>query len=172
MIRKIFVYGGAPLAALFAIAVGVPALAYQSPTPTNSTATVSPASGVAGATITFTATFKDNNGAPVVGAAVTFSQQAGPANCTVTFSPTTGTTDANGQVSTQVTLPQGCPGSYVLAASTAGATVTATVTESGGFAATSAEQPNGSRLPTVTLVILLGIGLIALAGAGLRRRTR
>ena len=169
--HKMLTAGAAALVAISAMLISTGALAYQTPSPTNSTGSVSPVSAGAGGTVTFTATFKDANGGAVAGASVTFSQQSGPAGCSVTFSPTSGTTDANGQVSTTVTLPAGCSGNFVLAAATAGATVTATVGETGGFPATSADPPaSGSPLPVLALA--LGLALMTLGGAALVLRRR
>ena len=166
---KIITSIAASLVAIGALTIGatIPAFAYVSQG--TSGATTSPTSGGPGSTSTFTATFKDANGAGVAGASVTFSQQSGPAGCQVTFSSTTGTTDANGVASTTVTLPTGCAGSFVLAAATQGVTVTTTLTETGGFPATSAEMPSTGTPAWALALAFLGVALIAVSSLGLIR---
>ena len=139
-----------------------PALAYASQG--TSTCTVSGT--------TLTCTFKDANGGAVAGATVTFSQVSGPANCTATFNPTTATTDANGVASTTFTLP--CAGSYVLAGSTQGVTVTATASTAGlAFPRTTADAPASRGLPPWAWGALIAGVALTVVGAGalaVRRR--
>lgn len=160
----------ASLVAIGALTIGasIPAFAYVSQG--TSGATVSPSSCSPGGTSTFTATFKDANSAGIAGASVTFSQQSGPANSQVTFSSTTGTTDANGVASTTVTLPTVCAGNFVLAASTQGVTVTASITGSGGFPATSADLPSNGTAAWALVLAVLGAVLIVVSSLGLIRR--
>ncbi|MGI8608522.1 MAG: Ig-like domain-containing protein [Candidatus Dormibacteria bacterium] len=170
--HKSLITGSAALAAISAMFVSVPALAYG-PTQGNSTGSVSAGSTGPGGTVTFTGTFQDANGQGVAGATVTFSQQSGPGTCKASFSPVTATTDSSGKASTTVTLPAGCAGQYVLAAATAGATVTATVSETGGFPATSADVPGapaGNPLPVLALV--LGLALVAIGGGAFALKRR
>lgn len=143
----------------FTLVAAAPALA-ASQCATTTTVTSSSTTGAGGTTITLTATVKDCNGAGVAGATVTFSQTSGP--CASVFSSTTATTDANGQASVTVTLPQNCPGQYTFAANGAGVLGSTTVVESGGFPATSAEPPSGN-LPWEPLVVLAVGGLMIVA---------
>jgi len=168
MVRKLLLASGASLMALASV---FPALA-ASPTSGNSNGSVGATSVAPGGSTTFTATFKDNNGSGVAGASVTFSQQSGPNGCTATFSPSSGTTNSSGTVTTTVTLPAGCSGSYVLAASTQGATVTSTVAESGGFPATSTEGPSSGTPVWAFAGLALGFVLIVASGLGLTRIRR
>ncbi len=100
-----------------------------------------PGSVAAGQPFTFTATFKQPNGAPFpAGVPVTFTQVSGPSGCVASFNPVNTLTDANGTASTTVVLPTGCPGAFVLAATAEGSgSVTVTVVETGGFPNTSGE---------------------------------
>jgi len=132
---KFIVLGG--LVAMSSIAAA-PALAYTVGTGSFGTA---PSSVASGQPFTFTATFKQPNGAPFpAGVAVTFTQVSGPSGCAASFNPLNTVTDANGIASTTVVLPTGCPGAYVLGATAAGGgSVTVTVVETGGFPNTSGE---------------------------------
>lgn len=162
---------GASILAVSAIAMSAatPAFAYFSQG--NSSARVSAASAGPGGKVTFSGAFKDQNGQGMVGAPVTFWQQSGPSNCQVTFNPTT---DANGSFTTAVTLPANCPGAYMLAASTQGATVTASVSETGGFPATTADAPGTPPVrPSWPIPVLVaGLALIALGAGGWVHRRR
>ncbi|MHB8509156.1 MAG: hypothetical protein ACYDGR_11000 [Candidatus Dormibacteria bacterium] len=173
MIKRTLLAGGAGLVAVSALLVGsMSGLAYQA-SQNNSTGSVSSTSGGPGSQVTFTATFDDQNGNGVLGASVTFSQQSGPSGCTVTFSPSSGVTDSTGKVSTNATLPANCPGSYVLAASTAGATVTATVRETGGFPNTTTEAPASNGFQPGFALLAFGGMLVIVGGAAtvVRRRS-
>jgi hypothetical protein len=161
--RKIFAALGTTLFVVAGMGAltAAPALAYASQG--TSTCTVSGT--------TLTCTFKDANGVAVAGATVTFSQVSGPAGCTATFNPTTATTDANGVASTTFTLP--CAGSYVLAGSTQGVTVSATAASGKTFPATSAEVPVSRGLPPWTLgALIAGVALILVGAGGLAVRRR
>jgi hypothetical protein len=150
-------------------ALAGPVLAASQPTQGGSSASTSSSSTTPGGTVTFSGTFKDNSGSPVVGSTVTFSQQAGP--CAATFSSTTGTTNSNGTASTQVTLP--CAGQFTLAATNQGVTVTAAVSASaggGGFPNAAAAAPAGARLPLAPLGILVGLALVAASIGGFAYR--
>lgn len=126
-----------------------------------------------GGNVTFNCQFNDTSGQGVAGVSVTFSQQSGPANCSVTFKPTTAVTDSSGKVSTTVTLPPNCPGSYVLAATTSRITVTATVREGGGFPSTTADLPaSPASTPWVPAALLGGIVLMVLGTGALVLRRR
>jgi hypothetical protein len=106
---------------------------------------------------------------------VNFSQMSGPAGCTVAFAVASATTDAAGQVATNVTLPANCPGVYVLAASGGGVLVTASVTATGGFADTSALPQAvgaGDASSWGPRVIALGIVLTLVGLLGYRFRSR
>jgi hypothetical protein len=148
--------------------------------------------GVSGGTpFTFLATFLDPSGAPYVGVTVTFSLSSGPSAalpqrpaaplaarqvelmrvllavpCVPTFDPPTAITNAQGQASTQVTLPTGCPGQFVLAATIPGGTpITFTVVETGGFPNTSAGQL--WHLPLAWWQLVAGIAVLVVVGSGL-----
>jgi hypothetical protein len=126
-----------------------------------------------GGQVTFTATFTDCSGGAVSGSQVTFSA-TGPANCQPTFNPGTAVTNQNGQVTTTVTFPPGCPGLYSLAAGTQGITVTASVRETGGFPNTSGD-PAVSQTPlpaSAILVAALAILLIITGSVALLARRR
>jgi Bacterial Ig-like domain (group 1) len=155
---KLKLFTGLALAALGAL-FAVPAAAYT--LGPGSGASTSASSVAGGQSFTFTATFTDATGAPISGVGVTFSQQSGPSGCTATFSPATSTTNASGQASTTVTLPAGCPGSFVLAATlNGGGTVTATVTEvAPGFPNTSASR---DAIPMWAIGSILAGGLLVL----------
>jgi hypothetical protein len=173
MNRTALITGGLSLVAASTLALSSPVLAYT-PSQNNSNDNTNTQQGTGGQTITDTATFKDSNGQGVAGASVTFSQQSGPSGCQVVFNPATAVTDANGQATSQVTLPANCAGQYVLAASTGGTTVTTTVRETGGFPNTTAEAPVGgsSGFPVAIAAMLAGLCLMV-AGVGgtlLRRR--
>jgi hypothetical protein len=161
------------LSASAMLVLATEALAYG-PVQGNSTFSCTPSSAAPGSTVTCVATFRDQFNMPVTPAIlVRFSQVSGPAGCTVTFSSATATTDANGQVSVNVTLPANCPGQFVLAASGGGVTVTTTVTATGGFPQTAAAVPqvDGSG-SWGTLFIALGVLLVAAGYLGYRFRTR
>jgi hypothetical protein len=163
------------LAGMTILLVTTTALAYG-PVQGNSTGSTSATSVGPGGTIRFVATFRDQfNQPPSPPLLANFFQQNGPAGCTAAFAPTSATTDANGQVASNVTFPANCPGGYVLAASAGGVTVTAAVNVSGGFADTSALPQAvgagdwsswGSRL------IALGVVLVLIGALGYRFRTR
>src|SRR5438445_478993 len=155
VVRSLVCAGAVGASLLFASS----ALAYT----VGSGSSVSAPTSVAGGTpFTFTVTFLQPNGTPIDATPVTFSQTSGPsasaptvrlfstaatlAVATATFNPTTSVTNSSGVASTTVTLPAGFPGQYVLAATLAGGgTLTATVTEAGGFPNTTAlsHQPAG-----------------------------
>jgi hypothetical protein len=167
---------GASILAVSAVAIcaATPALAYVSAG--YSSASVSPATAGPGVEVTFSGAFKDQYGQGIAGASVTFTQQSGPSNCQIIFNPTSATTGASGIFSMTVTLPAKCPGEYVLAASTQGTTVTASVSETGGLPATTivahgtpAGQP---ALPIPVLVAGLVLVLIVLGAVGLIYRRR
>jgi hypothetical protein len=124
-----------------------------------------------GGQITFTVTFTDCNGGAVSGSQVTFSA-TGPTNCQPTFNPAIGVTDQNGQVTTTVTFPPGCPGEYTLAAGTQGITVTAEVRETGGFPNTTGNPAGGQApLPTGTILLAaLGMLLILIGSVAVLAR--
>jgi hypothetical protein len=85
------------------------------------------------------------------------------------------TTDVNGQVSTLATLPLSCPGQYVLASAAAGVTVSAAVTETGGFADTTALQqavPVGLAGTWPNGLMALGLLLVVVGLLGYRFRRR
>jgi len=173
--RKLGFTAGTCLMALAALPTA--ALAYTASSQANSTASTSVSSTSAGTPLTFTGHFEDASGNPVgSGAPISFSQQSGPSGCSATFAPTSTTTNANGDASTQVTLPANCPGTYVLAATDADpATVTASVRETGGFPAStgngSAAPARSGSMPSSTLLVFGGaICLLAIGGAGLARR--
>ena len=167
------------LASMFAVGsvASAPAvLAYQGCNGTSS-ASASASSTDPNQPVDFTVTLKDCNGNGISGATVTFSQQAGPAGCTASFTPPQAVTDANGQATTVVTLPSGCPCQYTLAATGAGITVTTTVRENGclPFTAAARSAAVAARAPSAPLLPLavLALGLLCLGGAGLalaRRR--
>jgi hypothetical protein len=165
------------LAGLTMLLVTTQALAYG-PVQGNSTAFVVPTSAGPGQQVRFTATFRDQFNQPVSPPVVaTFFQMSGPAGCSVTFAQTSATTDVNGQVSVLVTLPQNCPGQYVLAAAAAGVTVSAAVTETGGFADTTALQqavPVGlvSTWPNGLMALGLLLVVVGLLGYRFRRRAQ
>jgi hypothetical protein len=124
-----------------------------------------------GGQVTFTVTFTDCSGGAVSGSQVTFS---GSGPCQPTFNPPTAVTNQNGQVTTTVTFPPGCPGQYTLAAGTQGITVTAGVRETGGFPNTTGD-PAGGQAPLplgIFLVAALGILLILSGSVALLARRR
>ncbi len=152
-----------------------------------------PTGVAAGTPFTFVATFLQPDGTPVpAGVGVTFSQQNGPgtaalparqlringqwqgvalaaSTCQATFNPVTTVTDSSGRAATTVTLPSGCPGQYVLAATLAGGgTITFTVVETGGFPNTTADPARGLSWRVVAGSVLL---LIALAAGAVRIRS-
>ena len=86
--------------------------------------------------------------------------------CQATFNPVTTTTDSSGRAASTVTLPSGCPGQYVLAATlTGGGSVTFTVVEVGGFPNTTADPALG--VPS-WLLVAGALVLCAMAVAGVR----
>jgi hypothetical protein len=125
-----------------------------------------PASIAAGQAFTATARFVQPGGSPFPPAVgVIFSQEASPAgSCAVTFDPQFASTDGAGSAATQVTLSAGCPGNFVLVATAAGAgSVTATITETGGFPNTSADPPGRPAWPWDEVAgLLLGVAALAL----------
>jgi hypothetical protein len=155
--------GGVGIAVgLFSVVPPATALAYP-PCQTASTAKVSHPTVRPGGQITFTVTFTDCNGGAV----------SGPANCQPTFNPSTAVTAQNGQVTTTVTFPPGCPGEYTLAASTQGITVTAEVRETGGFPNTTGDPAGGQTpLPGTVLVAALGMLLVLTGSVALLARRR
>jgi hypothetical protein len=115
------------------------------------------------------------HGAPL--AAIGSGGLVAATRCQATFSPATARTDALGNVNTTVTLPAGCPGSYVLAATTAsGLRVTVTVRETGGFPLTSTDGASSTRagFPSVPALGLMAgcSALLLLAGLMFSRRRR
>jgi hypothetical protein len=124
--------------------------------------------GTQGGDIAFNCVFHDSAGAGVAGVNVTFSQKSGPRNSRAIFNPVTAVTDPSGRVNTAVTLPANSPGSYVLAATTARITVTATVREERGFPLTSADPaivPAVNQLAETALlagILIIALGLMAL----------
>jgi hypothetical protein len=131
-----------------------------------------PASAAAGQPFTATARFVQPNGSAFpLAVAVIFSQEASPAgSCAVTFDPQFASTDASGSATTQVTLSAGCAGNFVLVATAAGAgSVTATITETGGFPNTSADPPGRPARPWEPAAALVGLLLGAAALERLRR---
>jgi hypothetical protein len=151
------------LLGLAMLLVTTQALAYG-PVQGNSTASVSPTSAGPGQQVRFTATFRDQFNQPVSPPVVaTFFQMSGPGGCSVSFAQNSATTDVNGQVSTLATLPLSCPGQYVLASAAAGVTVSAAVTETGGFADTTAlPQVASSGLGSTWGTGLMALGLLLL----------
>jgi len=178
------------------LCVGVAGLAFVQPgaafaysVGSGSTAT-GPTSVAAGVPFTFLATFIQPDGTPVpAGQPVTFSQLSGPgtasvppsllriggrwqrvalaaSTCQATFNPVTTVTDSSGRAASTVTLPPGCPGQFVLAATLVGdGRVTLTVVETGGFPNTTADPARG--LPS-WLVVAGVLVLCAMAVAGVR----
>ncbi|MGI8608086.1 MAG: Ig-like domain-containing protein [Candidatus Dormibacteria bacterium] len=157
------------------VAAATPTLAYQGCN-TQSSASATPSSADPNQPVDFTITLRDCNGNGIGGAQVTFSQAAGPAGCTATFTPTHATTDANGQATTVVTLPAGCPCQYTLSATGAGITLTTTVRENGCLPFTSAGSPRtgiSSTPPAQVLpwaVLAAGLALLVAAAFSLARR--
>jgi hypothetical protein len=155
-----------------------------------------PATVAGGQPFTFSVTCKQSNGQPIpAGTKITFSQTSGPTaavrhadadmqlvayvqpqvnaatTCVASFNPVTASADASGSASTTVTLPPGCPGSYVLTATAAtGGSVSVTVTEVGGasgsgFPNTAANQP-GSAGTSGWLVLVAAAVLISVIVVG------
>jgi hypothetical protein len=168
----------------------VQALAY---TPGNGTGGTGPTVVAGGEEFTLTARFSRKNGHPVpAGLLVVFFHVTGPAgDCDATFSPVLGRTDENGNASTLVVLPHGCPGTFVLAATLVlpeftrsgvqvttndvagpteplppgvqGVTQTFTVIQAGGFPNTSADPPTA---PAWWLILTVAaVAAVAVAGA-------
>jgi hypothetical protein len=161
-----------------------------------------PATVAPGSSFPFAAKFIQSNGQPFpAGVAVTFSQSSGPsaavqtrrdgvvlmahvqgkvlhAVCMATFNPVTANTDATGSASTSVTLPSGCAGTFVLAATASdGSTITTSVTAGGSAGAAPRGLPNTSAdppAPAPWLPIAGGLLVLALIGSGtwLRMRAR
>lgn len=183
--------------ALFACAAGVmltPASALAYTVGTGSTAS-GPTAIAGGVPFTFTVRFVQPDGTPEpAGLGVTFSEVSGPTTasvapavlrihggdqavtlaattCVVTFNPVSTVTDANGTASTIVTLPPGCPGLFVLAATLTGpgvtgsATLTFSIVELGGFPNTTGD-PSGR--PSWWQDVLV-VALVAVAAAGAAR---
>jgi hypothetical protein len=127
-----------------ALAVGViPALA----DPVAGSSLGAPASVAAGQPFTLEARFVRGSGALLqAGVAVIFSQTSAPASpCAARFDPQFTVTDATGAASARVTLPAGCPGAFVLAATAAGGgSVTARLTETGGGFPDTTAAPTAS----------------------------
>jgi hypothetical protein len=163
------------LSGLAMLLVTTQALAYG-PVQGNSTASVIPTSAGAGQQVRFTATFRDQFNQPVSPPVVaTFFQMSGPVGCSVSLAQNSATTDVNGQVSTLATLPLSCPGQYVLASAAAGVTVSAAVTETGGFADTTALQqavPVGLAGTWPNGLMALGLLLVVVGLLGYRFRRR
>jgi hypothetical protein len=162
------------LSGLGMLLLATPALAYG-PVLGNSSAAVNPTSGGPGQQVTFTATFRDQfNNAVSPAMVVTFFQVSGPAGCTVTFAQGSATTDANGQVSVVVTMPQGCSGQFVLGATAGGVTVSAAVSETGGFANTSAlpQAVLAGGLSSTWSAGIIAVGLLLLVVGVLAFRFR
>jgi hypothetical protein len=174
MPKSLFATLGALLLAVSGMVVmtSAPAMAYE--VQASSNCTPSPGSTtIQGGAVTLVCQFLDANAQGVAGLSVTFSQQSGPANCTATFNPTTAVTDSSGKVSTTVTLPPNCPGSFVLAATTSRITVTATVVQGGGFPRTAADVPaSPASNPWVPAALLGGMLLMALGTGALVLRRR
>jgi hypothetical protein len=178
------------------LCVGVAGLAFAQPgaafaysVGSGSTAT-GPTGIAANTPFTFLATFVQPDGTPVpAGQTVTFSQQSGPgtaavppsllridgqwqrivlaqSTCQAAFNPAATTTDSGGRAATTVTLPGGCPGLFVLAATlSGGGTVTFTVVETGGFPNTTTDP---SQSQSWWLLVAGAVALCAIAVLGVR----
>lgn len=164
------ILAGASAAAVSALLLAVPALAYI--VGPGSFATV-PATVTCQTPFTFSATFIQPGGAPFpAGVQINFSQTAGPAGINATFNPTSALTDANGKVSTQVTLPAGCPGQFTFTATdtSSGGTASATTTAivgAGGFPNTSAlPLPAPHAFNSTLLGVLVVAGALVAMAAG------
>jgi hypothetical protein len=94
--------------------------------------------------------------------------------CTATMNPTSGRTDANGNITTMITLPPNCPGQYGFSATDGQLTVSTTIREIGGFPNTTSNPPSPAPGSPLLPLGLAGLGLLV-AGTGLyslrRRRT-
>jgi len=100
---------------------------------------------------------------------VTFSAAGGGAGCVVTFSPASGTTDANGNVTTTATFGASCSGTITLSAVSGAQNVSTTATVSAFPAASS--LPFGVPVPFAWMAVLLaGVALVGAALIGGRRR--
>ena len=163
MLKKLIVSSGMALTAV-AMAI-VPALAYTG-TPGTSASTT-PTTISAGGSVAFHVHFLGG-----AGQTVTFSVTGGGAGCTETFSPTTGTTNANGDVTTAIHFGTSC-GGVLAATATAGAqNVTTNVTVTPFPAASS--LPLGIPAPFAWIAALLvGLALVggSLFGLGRRRQS-
>ena len=141
-----------------------------------------------GQPFTFSVPCRLSNGQPVpAGTQITFSQSSGPTasvrhtsndlqlgaavqpapnaatTCLASFNPVVASTNSSGTASTTVTLPTGCPGSYVLTATAStGGSTTVTVVEVGGFPNTSANAAT-PRGVTAWLAIAVGAALLGMA---------
>jgi hypothetical protein len=106
--------------------------------PTGSSLVV-PGSVAAGHQFSVQAQFVQARGVSLpAGVPVLFLQTSGPASdCQARFDPQFTITDATGTATVEGTLPPGCPGPFVLAATATGAggvnSVSASLTETGGF---------------------------------------
>jgi hypothetical protein len=149
--------------AIIAVAIAIlPGLAYSG-TPGTSASCV-PTTQTAGGTVTCSVHFAGG-----AGQGVTFSASGGGAGCVVTFSPASGTTDANGNVTTTATLGASCSGTVTLSAVSGAQNVSTTATVSAFPAASS--LPFGVPVPFAWMAVLLaGVALVGAALIGGRRR--
>jgi hypothetical protein len=157
---------------LAAVLAAVPTAAVAANIVGGGSSLATPASAAAGKPFTATARFVQPGGSPFpLAVAVIFSEETSPAgSCAVTFYPQFASTDAAGSATTQVTLSAGCPGNFVLVATAAGAgSVTATITETGGFPNTSADPPDRPAWPWEPAAAVVGILLGGAALELLRR---
>jgi hypothetical protein len=152
-----------------------------------------PAAVAGGVPFTFTAHFVQPDATPEPpGLTVTFSELSGPgtaalpattltiagrrqvitlaaATCQASFNLVTTVDDATGTATSLVTLPLGCPGQFVLAATLSGPGVTGsnvitlTVVETGGFPNTTADRPGA--MPWWLIGCLVALALAMLVGA-------
>ena len=160
MLKRLVLGFGLALAG-FATAV-VPALAYTG-TPGTSASTV-PTTVAAGGSVAFSAHFLGG-----AGQAVTFSVVGGGAGCTVTFSPTSGTTNANGDVTTAIHFGTSCGGVLAATAVAGAQNVTTNVTVTPFPAASS--LPLGVPAPFAWMaVFLVGLALLGASLFGFGRR--
>lgn len=154
----------AGLAAFVAALWSIPALAYT--LGPGSGASVSSSTATASQGVVFTATFTDASGAPITNTMVKFWQQSGPPGCTVYFhNRSSAPTDSAGQARVFVVFWPNCEGLYVIAATiNGGGTVTASVTEVGGFPNTSAPRPSPPAWALTAIALGATLSLFALLG--------
>ena len=162
MLKKLILSSGMALAAV-ATAI-VPALAYTG-TPGTSASTT-PTTISAGGSVSFSAHFLGGAGQTVI-----FSVVGGGAGCTVTFSPTSGTTNANGDVTTAIHFGTRCGGVRAATATAGAQNVTTNVTVTAFPAASS--LPLGLPAPFAfwMAILLAGVALVGVAIIGFGRRT-